>query len=139
VDRSTVRNVLKRHGIPPAGQRQPNSSWRTFLRHYQQQALACDFFTVETLGLKTLYVLFFIELATRRVHVSGCTEQPTSAWVTQQAQQLCWSLPEEHFRVLIYDRDSKFTASFDSVFNAEGIQVVLTPAQAPNANAFAER
>jgi putative transposase len=139
VSRSTVRNGLKQHGIPAAGQRQPQSSWRTFLRHYQQHALAYDFFTVETLGLKTLYFLFFIELGTRRVHVSGCTEQPNSAWVTQQARQLCWNLPEQHFRVLIHDRDSKFMASFDAVFTAECMQVVLTPAQAPNVNAFVER
>jgi putative transposase len=89
--RSTVRDVLRRHGVPPAPtrRRQP-STWRAFLRRHQDQLLACDFFTVETLFLKTVFVLFFIELGTRRVHLAGCTAHPTAAWVTQQARQLSW-------------------------------------------------
>ncbi len=83
IGRSTIRDVLKRHRVPPAPQRtQGGTSWHTFLRHYKEQMLACDFFTVETAWLKTLYVLFFLELGTRRVHVAGCTAHPTSAWVT---------------------------------------------------------
>jgi hypothetical protein len=103
--------------------------------------LACDFFTIETVFLKTVYVLFFIEVGTRRVYLAGCTSQPDSAWVTQQARQLLWQLSDtdtpKHF--LIHDRDTKFTASFETVFASEGIETVLTPYQAPNANAFAER
>ncbi len=83
VGRSTIRAVLRRRHVPPAPHRsQGGSGWRTFLSHYQDQMLACDFFTVETAWLKTLYVLFFLELGTRRVHVAGCTAHPTSAWVT---------------------------------------------------------
>jgi putative transposase len=141
IDRSTIRNLLKRHHLLPAPKRRPKSTWRTFLRHYQHQMLACDFFTVETLRLKTVYVLFFIELGTRRVHLSGCTEHPTSPWVTQQAHQLSWTLEDTvpTVRYLLHDRDAKFTAAFDRVFAAQGIKVIHTPIRAPNANAYAER
>jgi putative transposase len=143
VGRSTVRDVLKRHHIQRAPERRrTGSNWRTFLSSHQAQLLATDFFTVETVWLQTIYVLFFIELHTRRVHLAGCTSQPTSAWVTQQARQLTWELhdttqPSKLY--LIHDRDTKFTASFDTVFVSEGITIVLMPPQAPNANAFAER
>ena len=139
---STVRDVLKRHHILPAPERdRTQSSWRTFLNHYRTQMLACDFFTIETVFLQTVYVLFFIEVSTRRVYVAGCTDQPDSAWVTQQARQLLWQLQDKNpcIRFLIHDRDTKFTSSFETVFVAEGIETVLTPYQAPNANAFAER
>jgi transposase InsO family protein len=102
---------------------------------------AADFFTVETVWLQRLYVLFFIELASRRVYVAGCTPHPTSHWVTQQARQCAWTLPErtEPARFLIRDRDQKFTSEFDAVFGSAGVQVVLTPRQTPTANAVAER
>jgi putative transposase len=136
-----VKNVLKRAGIVPAPQRRKNSNWRTFLRHYQQQMLACDFFTIETATLKTLYILFFIELGTRQVHLAGCTEHPNAVWVTQQARQFCWQLEDRAvpMRFLIHDNDTTFTVGFDAVFQAQGIDIVHTPFQAPNANAFAER
>jgi putative transposase len=139
VGRSTVRDVLKRHHIPPAPQRgRVGGNWRTFLNHYKGQLLACDFFTVETLWLKTLYVLFFIELETRRVYLAGCTSEPTSAWV---ARQLTWALQDSPppKRFLIHNRDTKFASAFDAVFEAEGLKIIRTPYQAPNANAFAER
>src|SRR5919112_1968923 len=112
-----------------------------FLAHYQDQMLACDFFTVETAWLKTLYVLFFIELGTRRVHLAGCTRHPTAAWVTQQARQVSWSLQDGRLSVRfpIRDRDTKFSAAFDTVFRSEGATIVRTPYRAPNANAVAER
>ena len=91
LDPSTVRNVMRRHHLPPAPKR-GRSSWRTFLKHYRAQMLACDFFTIETVTLQTLYVLFFIELGTRRVHLAGCTTNPDSTWVSQQARQLVWEL-----------------------------------------------
>ena len=141
IDRSTIRNLLKRRHLLPAPKRRPKSTWRAFLRHYHHQMLACDFFTVETLRLKRVYVLFFIELGTRRVHIAGCTEHPTSAWVTQQARQLCWTIEDSvpACCYLLHDRDAKFTTAFDHVFVAQKIKVIHTPIRAPNANAYAER
>jgi putative transposase len=79
ISHTTVRAILQRHGLPPAPeQRRRGSTWRSFLVRHQHQVLACDFFTVETVFLKTIYVLFFIELGTRRVHVAGCTTHPTA-------------------------------------------------------------
>jgi putative transposase len=101
--------------------------------------LACDFFTVETVTLRRLYALFFIELGSRRVHLTGCTTNPSGAWVVQQARNLSFTNLFERMRFLIHDRDSKFTASFDEVFRSEGIRVVRTPVQAPKANTHAER
>ena len=111
------------------------------MSHYKDQILACDFFTIETLFLKTFYVLFFIELGSRRVHFAGCTRHPNATWVTQQARQVIWELQEREpiIRFLIRDNDQKFTQSSDSVFQSEGIRVITTPFQAPNANAHAER
>ena len=103
--------------------------------------LAVDFFTVETIALKRLYVLFFIELRSRGVHLAGCTANPTGPWVTQQTRQFAWTLQERagSFRFLIRDRDSKFTRDFDALFASEGIQIIKTPVRAPKANATAER
>jgi hypothetical protein len=111
------------------------------LKHYQAQIFACDFLTVETLGLQTLYVLFFIHVATRRVFVMECTAHPNSAWVTQQARQLLWERDENELaiRFLIHDRDAKFTPGFDTVFRSERIKIIRTPYRAPNANALATR
>jgi putative transposase len=103
--------------------------------------VACDFFTVETIWLKRIYVLVFIELATRRVHLAGCTTNPDQAWVVQQARNFTFYLDERAapLRFLIHDRDSKFCGPFDGVFAAERLQVVRTPVRAPRANAFCER
>ncbi len=142
VSRSAVRDLLKRRHVAPAPQRgRRGDSWRAFLRRHGEQLLACDFFTVETLFLQTVHVLFFIEIGTRRVHLAGCTAQPTAAWVTQQARQLCWSLQDraQPMRFVLHDRDAKFPPAFDTVFAAEGVEVVRTPYRAPNANAYAER
>ncbi len=141
VDATTIRNVLRRHHLAPAPRR-GKSSWRTFLGHYKQHMLACDFFTVETITLQTLYVLFFIEIGSRRIHLAGCTTTPDNAWVTQQARQFTWTLSENsqnEMAYLIHDRDTKFTHAFDTVFQTEGIAPVRTPFRTPQANAFAER
>ena len=110
-----------------------------FLRRQAASKLACDFFTVETLSLRRFYILFFIELESRSVHLAGCTTNPTGAWVTQQARNLSFTGLFERVRFLVHDRDSKFTVSFDEVFRSEGIRVVPTPVRAPQANAHAER
>jgi transposase InsO family protein len=140
VSATTVKKILRQAGIGPSGER-GGLSWRAFLRQQAQSMLAVDFFTVETIALRRLYVLFFIELASRRVHLAGCTTNPTGAWVTQQARQFAWTLQEHpsRFRFLIRDRDSKFTSDFDAVFESEGIEIVKTPVRAPKANAIAER
>jgi putative transposase len=126
--------------LPPAGAR-AQLSWRKFLRAHAESIIACDFFTVDTLWLGRLYVLFFLELNSRRVHLTGCTANPDGRWVAQQARQLAWSFFERTTlaRFLIHDRDSKFSRAFDDVFRSEGVEIIRTPFRAPQANAFAER
>jgi putative transposase len=93
VSASLVRNLLRHADLGPAGER-GGLSWREFLRAQAQSMLAVDFFSVETVSLRRLYVLFYIELGSRRVHLAGCTPNPDGAWVSQQARQLVWTLPE---------------------------------------------
>jgi len=116
-------------------------TWREFVRTHRRSLLAVDFFTVETIWLQRLYVLFFIELGSRRVHFGGCTPTPSAEWVTQQARQLTWSLSDrpEPFRYVIRDRDQKFTDTFDEVFRSAGCEIIRTPFRAPQANGVAER
>jgi putative transposase len=137
---STVWAILKEAGIEPAPKRS-ESSWAEFLRAQAASILECDFLTVDTLFLKRFYVLFFIELATRRVRLAGITTNPDGAWVTQQARNLLMQFQDDgiHPRVLIRDRDGKFTREFDEVFRSEGMRVIRAPVRAPNARAHAER
>ncbi len=137
---STVWEILRREGIEPAPRRL-ESSWREFLRRQAASIIECDFLTVDTVFLKRFYILFFIELASRRVHIAGITANPDGAWVTQQARNLVMRLDDERLpaRFLIRDRDTKFTASFDEVFRSEGIRVIKAPIRAPRARAHAER
>jgi hypothetical protein len=112
VSATTVKKILRQAGLAPAGSR-GGPSWRAFLRAQAQSMLAVDFLTVETIALQRLYVLFFIELESRRVHFAGCTANPTGPWVTQQARQFAWTLQERRppFRLLIRDRDSSSPAT----------------------------
>ncbi len=137
---TSVRKLLTEAGLGPAGGR-GGLSWREFIRHQAESMIACDFFTVETIALRRIYVLFFIELSTRRVHLAGMTENPNGPWVAQQARNLAWVLSERQrpLRFLLRDNDAKFTRAFDEVFRSEGAEVIRTPIRAPRANAVAER
>src|SRR5437879_6491363 len=139
VSGTSVRNILRRNGLGPAP-RQGGPSWAEFLRSQAAGVLACDFFTVETVGLTRMYVLFFIEIERRLVWPGGVTARPTGEWVTQQARNLGIeaSLRTLQVKLLVRDRDTKFVASFDAAFAADGVRVV-TPVRAPRANAYAER
>jgi putative transposase len=123
---------LSARGIPQCG---------GLSKLHQQQIVACDFFTAETLWLQTLYVLFYIEVGTRRVHLAGVTAHPDGYWVAQQARQYVWTLDEyeDRPRILIRDNDKNWRGGHDRVFRSEGMRVIRTPIQAPNANAYAER
>jgi transposase InsO family protein len=140
VSASSVRAILMRHGLPPALERD-RLSWRRFLRQQAASMLACDFLTVETVLLTRVYVLFFVSLERRRVEFVASTTQPDGRWVAQQARNLIMQLGdgERRFRFLLHDRDSKFCFDFDTVFRSEGMRIIRTPVQAPNANAHAER
>ena len=141
LSQTTIRNVLNRNGIVPAPVRFGSMGWRKLMKHYKEQIIACDFFTYKTFWLKTLYVFFFIELGSQRVHLAGIGANPNSAWVSQQARQFIWKLKEEytHLQFLIHDGDSKFTDAFDNVLKSAGFHVIHTPLRAPDANAYAER
>jgi transposase InsO family protein len=132
--------VLARAGLDPAGRRF-GLSWRAFLRTQAASILATDFLTIDTVFFRRLYVLFFIELDTRRVHLVGVTSHPTAMWVTQQARNLAMTMGDalSARKFLIHDRDAIFVGSFDLVFRCEGLRVIRTPVRAPRANAICER
>jgi putative transposase len=142
VARSTVARVLKDNGIPPAPDRP--SSWRTFLRAHWGAIAGADFFTTEvwtSRGLVTYYTLFVLDLESRRVQVVGSTPNPDAAFMVQAARRLTDAVDGflVSHRVLICDRDGKWTEGFRGIVEGAGVRIVLTPFQAPNANAYAER
>jgi transposase InsO family protein len=138
VSATTIRAVLLRNGLQPAPRR-GGPTWGEFLRSQADGVLAIDFFTVETVALRTIDVLYAIQLSRRGVHVVGATRNPDSAWVTQKARNLVIDDRLNGVLYVLHDRDAKFCGSFDEVLRTEGARVIPTPIRAPNANAFAER
>jgi putative transposase len=134
---STVWAILKTAGINPAPNR-TSVSWTTFLRNQAAGIVACDFFTVDTVMLRRYYVLFFIELETRRVHLAGITTNPTGAWTTQAARNIMMR-HDRTIRFLIRDGAGQFISAFDEVFRSDGATIIRTPPRTPVANAYAER
>jgi transposase InsO family protein len=144
VSDQTVGNVLKRHGIAPAPQRKHTTRWRDFIRAHMEVLAGTDLFTVEVFtlkGLVTYYVLFFIQLETRRVCLAGITPYPDQQWMEQQARNVTmkdWGFLA-HSRYLLHDRDGKFCPVFREVIQAGKVKPLKLPARSPNLNAFAER
>jgi putative transposase len=140
VSATSVRKIIAGAGLGPARTRS-GLSWSAFIRAQAESMIVCDFFTIDTVALRRIYVLFFIELSSRQVHLAGMTENPDGAWATQQARDLVWKLQDagSSVRFLIRDKDAKFGGGFDEVFRSEGIEVIATPIEAPRANAIAER
>jgi putative transposase len=144
VSDQTVGNILKRHGIPPAPERKTTTTWNEFIRMHMDVLVATDFFTAEVwtkAGLVTYYVLFFIHLASRKVHVAGMTPHPDECWMTQIARNV--TMAEWGFlapgQYLIHDRDGKFCPMFQQTIDASGVKRLPLPARSPNLNAYAER
>jgi putative transposase len=138
VSPTSIRRLLARARLGPAPRRE-GPSWREFLHAQAASIVACDFFTIETLFLRRYYVLFFIEHASRRVWLGGCTTSPDGNWITQQARNLSCTGLLERTRFLIRDRDAKYSGPFDEVFRSEAVRIIKTPVRAPRANAIAER
>ena len=140
VSATSIRNLIQKHGLPTSPRRS-RLSWREFLRAQASAIVVTDYFTVDTWNLKRLYVLFFMELATRRILCFGVTEHPNQEWVSEQARTLTWELQERgsQAKFLICDHDKKFPFAFDHVLAGDGVRVIRTPLNAPKANAHAER
>lgn len=140
VSKGSVATVFARHGVPPAP-RHEGPTWSQFLSAQAKGILATDFFHVDSVMLRRYYVLFVIEVDSRVVHLLGVTTNPAMAWVVQRARNFTSDLEDagRRFRFLVRDRDTKFTASFDEVFKAIGIETIRTLVRSPKANTFAER
>ena len=140
VSATAIRNLLRRHRIGPAPLRS-RQSWKGFLRAQASAIVLTDFFSVDTVFLKRLYVLLYMELATRRIIWFAVTDRPDAAWVSQQARNVSWELNEcgASARFLIHDHDHKYGGGSDLVFEADGMTVIRTPIAAPRANSHIER
>ncbi len=144
VSDQTVGNVLKRHGLPPAPERKKTTTWKEFIKTHMDVLAATDFFTTEVWtksGLVTYYVLFFIHVASRKVHVAGLTPHPNEEWMTQIARNVTMAdvgFLSSH-RYLIHDRDGKYCPAFVGAIESVGVKTVKLPAKSPNLNSFAER
>jgi len=144
ISAQTVGNILKRHGIPPAPERKTTTTWKEFIRMHMEVLVATDFFTAEvwTLGgLVTYFVLFFIHLGSRQIHVAGVTPHPNAAWMMQVARNVtmeAWGFlaPGQY---LIHDRDGKYCPAFQQIIDTAGVKRVPLPPRSPNLNAYAER
>jgi len=136
---STVARILFDHRLGPSPRR--GATWREFIHAQASHIVATDFFTVDTVLLRRLYVLFFIEVGRRRIWITGVTAHPNGNWVTQQARNVAGDIADTGIDVkfLIRDRDTKYVARFDEVFRSEATQILKTPFRTPNANAYAER
>jgi transposase InsO family protein len=144
VGRGTIANVLRENGIDPSFERDRHTRWSTFLKAHWECLSATDFLSVEVFtlkGLTTYYILFFIDIATRCVHLAGITPHPDEAWMMQIARNI--TDQDDGFlrgtEYLILDRDTKYSASFRHLLVREGINVIRLPPKSPNLNAFAER
>ena len=144
VSDQTVGNVLRRYGIPPAPKRSQRTTWKEFISAHMAVLTGTDFFTVEVLtwrGLATYYVLFFVQLETRRITLAGITRHPTADWMEQMSRNATDG-ETGHLqgqRYLLHDRDTKFCPTFRNILRSAGVRPVVLPPQSPNLNAFAER
>src|SRR5579859_1202556 len=138
VSATAIRNLLRREKVGPASKRS-GLTWRRFLKAQASAIVVSDFFSVDTVFLRRLYALLYMELATRRIVWFAVTANPDSAWVTQQSRNLVWKLQGWPIRFVIHDHDTKYAGPVDAVFRAEGMRVIKTPIAAPKANAHMER
>jgi putative transposase len=139
VGRSTIARILRANGIPPASERP--TSWETFLRAHWGEIAAAHFFTTDVWtwqGLVTFYTVFVIELASRRVQILGSTPHPDEAFMRQIVRNLTFA-DVARVRVLICDRDAKWSEAVRARLRDAGLRVIRTPCRATNANAYAER
>ena len=144
VSDQTVGNILKEHGIEPADDRKRQTTWKTFIKSHWDVLAAIDFTTIEVWtkgGLVTYYLLFVMEIATRRVHFAGCTPNPDEAWIKQIARNLtdCLDGFLNGKRYLLMDRDAKFSAAFRRLLEDEGVNCVRLPPRSPNLSPHIER
>lgn len=138
VSATAIRNLPRRERVGPTSTRS-GLGWKAFLRARASAIVVSDFFAVDTVFLRRLYVLLYMEFASRRIVWFAVTDKPDAAWVTQQSRNLAWQLGGSPIRFVVHDHDAKFAGSADAVFRAEGMRVIRTPIAAPRANAHMER